>query len=535
MLIIQKGMETVRRFQDWAGPAVWVAMLVLAVGLMVKAGGFSFEHGIPMDVLLDKTKDAGVSGQPGSFWALMAVGATWITYFAALYLNFCDFSRYAKNKQAVRTGNLWGLPVNLIAFTLVAGITTIAAFKVYGEVLLHPEQISAKFDSWVLALIAALTFAVATLGINVVANFVSAAFDISNVFPHRISFKRGGYIAAAIALVLYPFAPWEGGAAHFVNAIGATMGPLLGIILVDYYLVAKGNINVPALYDERGEYRYEGGWNVNALIATGIGAVFSTILPTFTNLLPAWWGTYGWFFGVAIGGAVYYVLAMMRPRNDDGRRASLRPRVIRITGSARDLGFDELGQLLERLLPPEVAHLDWNGLRNPLLDDVQLGATRHLAQADGGAHFTGQVRIVEAVRVLDALVRDQFAVLAAEGVRVAGREVRERHLVGAADACVHVVDLAREAIWRKPLRLCVGIEERAVDTLRLGTKYPVETSGACSHDGGSFRFVGRGRSRNAAPIPTTFYYGLDRQERRAANTEPVGMSHLPPRCRSEVS
>ena len=34
-------------------------------------------------------------------------------------------------------------------------VTTIAAFKVYGEVLLHPEQISAKFDSWLLALIAA--------------------------------------------------------------------------------------------------------------------------------------------------------------------------------------------------------------------------------------------------------------------------------------------------------------------------------------------------------------------------------------------
>lgn len=314
LLIIQKGMETVRKFQDWAGPAVWVAMLILAIGLCVKAGGFSFDHGIPMAVLLEKTKDAGVSGEPGSFWALMAVGATWVTYFAALYLNFCDFSRYAKNKQAVRTGNLWGLPVNLIAFSLVAGVTTIAAFKVYGEVLLHPEQISAKFDSWVLALIAALTFAVATLGINVVANFVSAAFDISNVFPKRISFKRGGYIAAAIALVLYPFAPWEGNAAHFVNAIGATMGPLLGIILVDYYLVAKGHINVQALYQEHGEYRYEGGWNVNALIATGIGSIFSTILPNFTNLLPAWWNTYGWFFGVAIGGTVYLVMAMLRPR-----------------------------------------------------------------------------------------------------------------------------------------------------------------------------------------------------------------------------
>src|SRR5215212_4693778 len=209
LLIIQNGMETVRKFQDWAGPAVWVAMLVLAVGLCIKAGGFSFDHGIPQEVLLAKTKDAGVSGAPGSFWALTAVGATWVTYFAALYLNFCEFSRYAPDKATVRRGNQWGLPINLVLFSLVAGVTTIAAFKVYGEVLLHPEQISAKFDSWVLALIAALTFAVATLGINVVANFVSAAFDISNVFPKHISFKKGGYIAAAIALVLYPWAPWQ--------------------------------------------------------------------------------------------------------------------------------------------------------------------------------------------------------------------------------------------------------------------------------------------------------------------------------------
>ena len=314
LLIIQNGMETVRKFQDWAGPAVWVAMLILAIGLCVKAGGFSFEHGIPQAVLLEKTRDAGVTGEPGSFWALMAVGATWVTYFAALYLNFCDFSRYAKNKDAITKGNVWGLPVNLLLFSLVAGVTTIAAFKVYGEVMLHPEQISAKFDSWVLASIAALTFAVATLGINVVANFVSPAFDFANVFPRRISFKRGGYIAAGIALVLYPFAPWEGNAASFVNAIGSTMGPLLGIILVDYYLIAKGNINVEALYHENGEYRYQGGWNANALVAAGVGVVFSSVLPGLTTLLPSWWGTYGWFFGVAISGTVYYVLSLVRPR-----------------------------------------------------------------------------------------------------------------------------------------------------------------------------------------------------------------------------
>ena len=314
LLVIQRGMETVRKFQDWAGPAVWVMMLILSIGLLIKAGGISFEHGIPQDVLLAKTKDAGVAGTPGSASALLAVAATWITYFAALYLNFCDFSRYAPNKETVRKGNLWGLPINLVLFSLVAGITTIAAFQVYGEVLIHPDQISAKFDSWFLALLAAVTFAVATLGINVVANFVSPAFDFANVFPSAIDFKKGGYIAAAIALILYPFAPWEGNAAAFVGGIGATMGPLFGVIMVDYYLVAKAEVNVPALYVENGQYRYQGGFNIAAFIAAGIGALFSSILPNFSNLLPSWWGVYGWFFGVAIAGGTYYVLAMMMPR-----------------------------------------------------------------------------------------------------------------------------------------------------------------------------------------------------------------------------
>ena len=320
LLIIQHGMETVRRFQDWAGPAVWVMMLILAIYLSVQAGGVSFGSEIPHDVLMHKTADAGVPGEPGSFAALAAVAATWITYFAALYLNFCDFSRYAPDKRAVWIGNLWGLPVNLILFSFVAGITTTAAYAVYHEALLHPDEISARFDSWFLALVAALTFAVATLGINVVANFVSPAFDFANVFPSLIDFKKGGYIAALIALVLYPFAPWQGSAANFVGVIGATMGPVFGVIMVDYYLLRNGEIDVPALYDENGQYRYLDGWNVNALIAAAVGAVFSSILPNFTNWLPSWWGVYGWFFGVAIGGVVYY--ALVRARGAPAPRAA---------------------------------------------------------------------------------------------------------------------------------------------------------------------------------------------------------------------
>ena len=86
------------------------------------------------------------------------------------------------------------------------------------------------------------------------------------------------------------------------------MGPIFGIMMVDYYLIRKGWLNVEDLYREHGEYRFQNGWHVNALIAAGIGILFSSILPNFTNILPSWWGVYGWFFGVAIAGAIYYGL-----------------------------------------------------------------------------------------------------------------------------------------------------------------------------------------------------------------------------------
>ncbi len=226
-----------------------------------------------MEVLLEKTKDAGVPGVPGSSTALLAVAAIWVTYFVGALPQLLRLRRAMRpTNAALRKGNIWGLPVNLILFSLVAGVTTIAAFDVYGEVLLHPDQISAKFDSWFLALLAALTFAVATLGINVVANFVSPAFDFANVFPKQIDFKRGGYIAALIALALYPFAPWEGGAAHFRQHHRRHHGPDLrrddGRLLPDPQRLGSTS---RTLYREDGEFRFQSGWHVNAFIAAGVG------------------------------------------------------------------------------------------------------------------------------------------------------------------------------------------------------------------------------------------------------------------------
>jgi NCS1 family nucleobase:cation symporter-1 len=85
--------------------------------------------------------------------------------------------------------------------------------------------------------------------------------------------------------------------------------------MVDYYLIRKGMIDVNALYQENGQYRFQGGWNVAAFVAAGIGAIFSSILPNFTDVLPVWWGVYGWFFGVGIAAVAYYVICTVAPKS----------------------------------------------------------------------------------------------------------------------------------------------------------------------------------------------------------------------------
>jgi NCS1 family nucleobase:cation symporter-1 len=93
------------------------------------------------------------------------------------------------------------------------------------------------------------------------------------------------------------------------------MGPIFGVIVVDYYLIRKARLNVPALYQENGEFRFQGGWNIRAFVAGGIGAVFSSLLPVYG---PAGYGAalgpYTWFIGVIVSGSLYFAVSGGRSR-----------------------------------------------------------------------------------------------------------------------------------------------------------------------------------------------------------------------------
>jgi NCS1 family nucleobase:cation symporter-1 len=298
-LIISRGMESVRKFQDFCGPAIWLVMIALAVWILAKAD---------WSISLTSTPHPVSVGEQWRQW-FGAVGLILATY-GTLMLNFCDFSRFAPGYTTVKRGNFWGLPVNSTAFVIVSVIVTAGSIKVFGEAITDPAMLVAKIgNTWVLVL-AAFTFAVATMGVNIVANFVSPAYDLANVWPQKISFKVGGMISTVAALVVTPWNLFSNPTVvnYFLGGLGAFLGPLFGVIMLDYYWVKRGRIDVDQLFSAEpgSRYYYRKGVNPKALWAFLPSAAVAAVLALvkdFSAVAP-----YSWFIGTALSAALYLVL-----------------------------------------------------------------------------------------------------------------------------------------------------------------------------------------------------------------------------------
>lgn len=300
-LVFWQGMESIRKFIDWAGPAVYVVMGLLCGYLVWKAGWSN------INMNLGGVKFEGWDAVPVMLSAIALV----VSYFSGPMLNFGDFSRYGKSFDAVKKGNFWGLPVNFLFFSLLTVITTAATLPVFGELITDPVHTVSKLDSTTAVVLGALTFMVATIGINIVANFVSPAFDFSNVNPQKISWRTGGMIAAVGSIFITPWNLYNNPEViHYtLDILGAFIGPLFGILIADYYLVRKQVVKVDDLYSLKptGEYWYSNGYNKTAIYAL----VPAALVPLMCVLLPVLHAAanYAWFIGMGVGFAAYAVLS----------------------------------------------------------------------------------------------------------------------------------------------------------------------------------------------------------------------------------
>jgi len=298
------GIERIKGFLNWAGPLVYAVMVVL-MGVVWWQAGASLLPAV--DDIFNGSSDA-ASSAVGAF---LTVLGTMIAYFAAVVINFGDFARFVKSDGAMRLGNWLGLPLNVAVFSFIALIITAGTLALFGDALTNPSDIVDRVDSLPLTIVAALTFFAATVGINLVANFIPPAYDLANLFPRRISFRLGGLITAIIAFfigALWVSVISQIGIPGFVNAVGAVIAPFYGIIVVDYYVIRRGQLDVQALFSATpgSPYYYTNGWNRRGLVAFAIGALFS-LASVWVPALAALEG-FAWLLGAGLGGVCYYAL-----------------------------------------------------------------------------------------------------------------------------------------------------------------------------------------------------------------------------------
>ncbi|MDN6478099.1 NCS1 family nucleobase:cation symporter-1 [Corynebacterium variabile] len=304
-LVFWRGMESIRKFIDFCGPAVYIVMAVLAIYLVSEAG---------WDNVNLNLSDHRLTGF-AVFSTFCAAVATTVSYFSGPMLNFGDISRYGKSQKAVKIGNFLGLPLNFLVFSIMVVLTASATVPVYGRMITDPVDTIAELDNTYAIAFGALTLLIATVGINIMANFIAPAFDFSTVAPKMISWRMGGMIAAAGSIFLTPWNLYNSpDTIHYtLDTLAAFIGPVFGVLIAYFYVINRGDLNIPALFDSSpsGAYWYSKGFNVNSVIAICVAAVVGIVIvvvPAFEDA-----ATYTWFIGAILAGVLVILLENIRP------------------------------------------------------------------------------------------------------------------------------------------------------------------------------------------------------------------------------
>src|SRR3954449_8158662 len=277
--IILRGIEGIRILESWAAPL----LIAGSVGLLI--WGFSAGGGIG-NVFSASSK---LVSDHQSFWSLFAPGlAANIGYWITLSLNIPDFTRYAKDQRSQVLGQSIGLPLTMTGFSFVGIAVTAATIVVYGKPIWDPVALVALLlkDLPVLLVLAMIVVLIAQVSTNMAANVVSPSNDFSNLSPRVISFRMGGIITAVIGIVSFPWKLYEDVGAYIFTWLvgyGSLLAAFGAVMIVDYWLLRRGRLNVEQLYryGAGGEYWYSKGYNWRALVAVATGVI--PVLPGFLN------------------------------------------------------------------------------------------------------------------------------------------------------------------------------------------------------------------------------------------------------------
>lgn len=310
MLIIYRGIESIKQLETWAAP------FLLLIGLCLL--GWAWMRVGSMSDILAASHRLGVETEV-NFWKIFWPNLTaMVGFWATLSLNIPDFTRYAKSQKDQVWGQIIGLPGTMALYAFIGIAVTSATVIIFGEAIWDPVALLSRFDSPGVVIISMLGLTIATLSTNIAANVVAPANSFANILPSKISFRMGGYITGIIGILIFPWkllADPHGYIFVWLIAYSALLGALAGIMICDYFVVRKTVLNLAELYKPKGIYK---GWNGRAWIAFALSLL--PVLPGFlatVHLLPevkvgAFWMdlySYAWFVTFLLSFGVYWALS----------------------------------------------------------------------------------------------------------------------------------------------------------------------------------------------------------------------------------
>ena len=268
--------------------------------------GYIESSEVSLAVLEINTSNTGSKLWDYILWLTIMVG-----FWATMSLSIADITRYAATQREQVLGQFIGLPGTMMLYSFVGIFVSCAAVIIFDDILIgnnapwDPVTLLAKFQNPVVVIISQIFMIIATLSTNIAANVIAPANAFSNLNPKRISFRMGGLITGIIGIIICPWYLMSE-ISNILIFISGLLGPVLGIMLSDYYIIRKMEIPLDELYKEEGQFKYTSGFNISAMIALALG-VFVAIIGYFVPSLDALYKL-SWFSGFIVSFVAYYLL-----------------------------------------------------------------------------------------------------------------------------------------------------------------------------------------------------------------------------------
>ena len=299
VLVILRGIETIRFLQGISAPFLLLIGLALLLWARSKAGGFG-----PMLATPSKFQTF------GEFFRFFIPSLTGVVgFWATVSLNIPDFTRYARGQRDQIVGQALGLPATMTFYSFIGIAVTSATMIIFGQALWDPVAVLSRLGNPFAVVLAMIALLMATLNVNVAANVVSPANDFSNLSPRRISFRTGGLITAVVGLLMQPWKLLASyGSYIFIWLVGYSgfLGPIAGVLICDYFVVRKKLLVVEDLYQRNSVYEYSRGFNWTAVAALAAGAAVAFVGLVFPPLRFLY--NYAWFVGFLVSFLAYFAL-----------------------------------------------------------------------------------------------------------------------------------------------------------------------------------------------------------------------------------